>query len=79
MYSRIGRFLFISILGFMIFSVSLFGKICFALLFAVTIYHMYLFYSFPRFEEYVRKTHYYEGRQAGKALASKQIKDNDDE
>ena len=72
MYSRVGRFNFIIIMGFMAFSVSLFGKVCMGLLFAVMLFHMYLFYCFPRFEEYIRKTHYYEGRQARKALTRKE-------
>ena len=62
MYTLTGRFVFCLIVGFQAYSISLIGKCAMGFLYAVMLFHMYLFYKFPRFEEYVRKTHYYEGR-----------------
>lgn len=62
MYTVFGRFVFCILVGFQAFSISLLGKCAMAFLYAVMLFHMYLFYKFPRFGEYVRSTHYYEGR-----------------
>lgn len=64
MYTLTGRTVFILMVGFMSFSISLIGKIAMAVLFAVCAVQIFLMWKFPRFEEYLRKKHYFEGRQA---------------
>lgn len=64
MYTRSGRIIFCILLGFMAFLLSLIGKIAMAVLYSVVLVHIYIMYKFPRFEEYLRKKHYFEGRQA---------------
>lgn len=64
MYTRPGRIIFCILLGFMAFLLSLIGKIAMACLYAVVLIHIYVMFKFPRFEEYLRKKHYFEGRQA---------------
>ena len=78
LYSRSGRFLFCTIVGFMSYSISFLGKFAMGALYGVMLFHIYLFYRFPRFEEYVRKTHYYEGRleQARSKKAMKSFASN---
>jgi hypothetical protein len=49
----------------MSFSLNLFGQISMGILYAVLLFHIYIMFKFPRFEEYLRKKHYYEGRNAG--------------
>eukprot|EP01038_Epipyxis_sp_PR26KG_P006646 gene6646-9122_t len=62
MYTLLGRMVFLAFVGFMSFSLSLFGKISMAILFAAGLFHVYVMWRFPRFEEYLRKKHYYEGK-----------------
>ncbi len=59
-----GRLIFVILLGFMAFLLSVLGKIAMAVLYAVMLFQIYVMYKFPRFEEYLRKKHYFEGRQA---------------
>lgn len=66
MYSLTGRWLFLLFVGFMSFSLSTLGIVAMCFLYAVGLFHGYLMYRFPRFEEYLRKKHYYEGKQAAK-------------
>jgi hypothetical protein len=63
MYTLTGRALFLFFVGFLSYSLSLFGKIDMGILYGVGIFHCYVMYKFPRFEEYLRKKHYYEGKQ----------------
>jgi Na+-translocating ferredoxin:NAD+ oxidoreductase RnfD subunit len=70
MYTLCGRLVFIILVGFMSFLLSLFGKIVMGALYGVCLFHIYIMYRFPRFEEYLRKKHYYEGRAAA-AVAGK--------
>lgn len=67
MYSAAGRFLFIVLVGFMAFLLSTIGKVAMGFLYAVMLFHIYVLFKFPRFEEYLRKKHYFEGRQAEQA------------
>lgn len=62
MYTRIGRMIFCLIVGFQAFCLSLVGKIAMGWLYAVMLFHIYLYWKFEHFEEFLRKTHYYEGR-----------------
>ncbi len=62
MYTLSGRMLFLLFVGFMAFSLSLMGKFAMGFLYACGIFHMYIMYRFPKFEEYLRKKHYFEGR-----------------
>lgn len=64
MYTLSGRCLFIVLVGFMSFFISLFGKISMGVLFAAMCLHIFILFKFPRFEEYLRKKHYFEGRKA---------------
>ena len=66
MYTLTGRIVFLLFVGFMSFSLGTLGIVAMAALYAVGIFHAYLMYKFPRFEEYLRKKHYYEGKQASK-------------
>ena len=66
MYTLSGRFIFLILVGFMAFLLSLFGKIAMGVLYGVALFHAYVMYKFPRFEEYLRKKHYFEGRLAAK-------------
>eukprot|EP00286_Rhodomonas_abbreviata_P021530 CAMPEP_0181296702 /NCGR_PEP_ID=MMETSP1101-20121128/4845_1 /TAXON_ID=46948 /ORGANISM="Rhodomonas abbreviata, Strain Caron Lab Isolate" /LENGTH=227 /DNA_ID=CAMNT_0023401585 /DNA_START=52 /DNA_END=735 /DNA_ORIENTATION=+ len=72
MYSFWGRIIFLILVGFMSFLLSVFGKVAMGILYAVAAFHLFIMYKFPRFEEYLRKKHYFEGRQANKQLASQQ-------
>jgi hypothetical protein len=62
MYTRVGRMIFCLIVGFQAFCLSLIGKIAMGWLYAVMLFHIYLYWKFEHFEEFLRKTHYYEGR-----------------
>jgi len=68
MYSLLGRLLFLLFVGFMSFQLSLFGKIAMGILYGVGLFHAFIMYRFPRFEEYLRKKHYYEGKRSGSGL-----------
>ena len=61
MYTLTGRFLFIVLVGFMSYSLGFLGKCAMGGLFAVLIYHAFVMWKFPRFEEYLRKKHYTDG------------------
>eukprot|EP01034_Spumella_vulgaris_P021923 gene21923-28002_t len=64
MYSMSGRLIFLLFVGFMSFQVSLFGKIAMGILYGVGCFHAFIMWKFPRFEEYLRKKHYYEGKRS---------------
>ncbi len=64
LYSLSGRTIFLLFVGFMSFQISLFGKIVMGILYAVGAFHAYVMWKFPRFEEYLRKKHYYEGKRS---------------
>ncbi len=64
MYTLWGRIIFIILLGFMAFLLSVLGKVAMGVLYGVMLFHMYVMFKFPRFEEYLRKKHYFEGRKA---------------
>mmetsp|Transcript_70948 Transcript_70948/g.139343 ORF Transcript_70948/g.139343 Transcript_70948/m.139343 type:complete len:242 (+) Transcript_70948:78-803(+) len=70
MYTLWGRLTFIILLGFMSFLLSVLGKVAMGALYGVMLFQIYVMWKFPRFEEYLRKKHYFEGRQA-EALAKK--------
>ena len=63
LYTFVGRFVFILFVGFMSFSLGLYGQIAMAVLYAALLLHLFIMYRFPRFEEYLRKKHFYEGRK----------------
>lgn len=64
LYTLSGRATFLLFVGFMVYSLSVMGKVAMGFLYAVGLFHIYLMYRFPRFEEYLRKKHYFEGRKA---------------
>jgi hypothetical protein len=66
MYTLSGRSIFLLFVGFMSYSLSTLGIVAMCVLYAVGLFHGYVMYRFPRFEEYLRKKHYFEGRQAAK-------------
>jgi hypothetical protein len=55
LYTLTGRFIFVVFVGVMSFSLSLFGKISMAILFAVLLMHIILMCMFPKFSRYVRE------------------------
>lgn len=65
MYTFYGRLSFILLICFMSYTMSLWGKITMGIMLGVMLYHFFVMYKFPRFEEYLRKKHYYEGRREG--------------
>jgi len=67
LYTLTGRIVFVILLGFMAFLVSTIGKVAMGVLYGVCLFQIYIMYKFPRFEEYLRKKHYFEGRQAERA------------
>ncbi|KAJ1401725.1 hypothetical protein B484DRAFT_457913, partial [Ochromonadaceae sp. CCMP2298] len=69
MYTLTGRVIFVVLAGFMCFLLSVLGKVAMGVLFAVVAYHGFVMYKFPRFEEYLRKMHYFEGKEATRRLA----------
>lgn len=64
LYTLPGRIVFVILLGFMAFLLSVIGKVAMGVLYAVCLFHCFVMWKFPRFEEYLRKKHYFEGRQA---------------
>eukprot|EP01040_Poterioochromonas_malhamensis_P001116 gene1116-1184_t len=64
LYSLTGRVPFLLFVGFMCFSLGTWGIIAMCVLYLVGMFHFYIMYKFPRFEEYLRKKHYFEGRNA---------------
>mmetsp|Transcript_32732 Transcript_32732/g.55187 ORF Transcript_32732/g.55187 Transcript_32732/m.55187 type:complete len:232 (+) Transcript_32732:40-735(+) len=66
MYTFWGRLIFLILVGFMAFLLSVLGKVAMGVLFATCLFHFFVMWKFPRFEEYLRKKHYYEGAQATK-------------
>ena len=64
LYTLHGRIIFILFLGFMAYGLSLFGIISMCCLYAVLVFHLYIMYRFPKFEEYLRRKHYYEGKRS---------------
>jgi len=60
LYTLPGRLLFLLFVAFMIFSLQIpLAYAAFALLLAVGLLHVVVIFRFPRFEEYLRKLHYY--------------------
>mmetsp|Transcript_9862 Transcript_9862/g.14697 ORF Transcript_9862/g.14697 Transcript_9862/m.14697 type:complete len:242 (+) Transcript_9862:114-839(+) len=64
LYTLAGRLTFILFVGFMSYSLGLYGLIAMCVLYTATAFHLLVMYKFPRFEEYLRKKHYYEGRRS---------------
>ncbi len=63
LYNLGGRWIFLLFVGFMSFSLSTIGIAAMCFLYVVGLFHAYIMWKFPRFEEYLRKKHYYEGRK----------------
>jgi len=66
LYSLIGRAIFLLFVGFMCYSLGLYGIIAMAILYAVGLFHAYVMFKFPRFQEYLRKKHFFEGQEPSK-------------
>ena len=62
MYNLAGRAVFLLFVGFMCYSLGLYGIIAMALLYLVGLFHIYILYKFPKFSEYLRKKHFAEGK-----------------
>ena len=58
LYSIIGRWIFLLFVGFMMYQVSVVGKIAMGLLYFVGLLHLILICRFPYFPEYQRMLHY---------------------
>lgn len=62
LYTLPGRLLFLLFVAFMLYSLQIpLAYASFAILLAVGILHIVIIFKFPRFEEYLRKLHYYSG------------------
>jgi hypothetical protein len=60
MYSAFGRFVFVLFVAVMCYSLgTLFGLIDMCLLVAVLALHLYFIFKYPKYAEYVRRTHYF--------------------
>ena len=64
MYSLAGRGIFLLFVGFMSYQLLTFGKITMGVLYGVGLFHAFIMWKFPRFEEYLRKKHYFEGKRS---------------
>ena len=62
LYTLSGRWTFLLFVGFMSFSLGNIGIAAMCALYVVGLFHVYIMWKFPRFEEYLRKKHYFEGR-----------------
>mmetsp|Transcript_48584 Transcript_48584/g.135782 ORF Transcript_48584/g.135782 Transcript_48584/m.135782 type:complete len:239 (-) Transcript_48584:73-789(-) len=66
MYTLSGRIIFIVLVGFMSYWLGLVSQVAMGVLFAALCLHIFIMMRFPRFEEYLRKKHYYEGKKLHK-------------
>lgn len=64
MYTLSGRMVFLLFVGFMCFHLGTWGIVAMCALYASGLFQFFIMYKFPRFEEYLRKKHYFEGRNA---------------
>jgi len=62
LYTLTGRLVFLLFVGFMVFSLSVFGKCAMGILYAVGLLHAIIICKFPKFESYLRRKHFEEGR-----------------
>jgi COPI associated protein len=58
MYTLTGRVIFLLFVGFMSYSLSIFGKAAMALLYLVGFIHAIIMCRFPKFSQYVRERDY---------------------
>jgi hypothetical protein len=61
MYTLPGRWAFLLFVGFMAFSLGTIGIAAMCWLYVIGLVHVYVIFKFPKFEEYVRRKHYYDG------------------
>lgn len=59
LYTLTGRVIFILFVGAMSYSLSIFGKVAMAVLFAVLLLHAFIMCRFPKFSQYVRQKDYF--------------------
>jgi len=59
MYSASGRLVFMCIVAGMCFRLDILGKLCIGLIALLQCVYLYVLYRFPKYEEYLRKKHYY--------------------
>lgn len=62
LYTLTGRLIFLLFVGFMSFSLSLFGQIAMAILYLVGVIHALIMCKFPKFSAYVRQKDFYGSR-----------------
>ena len=62
LYTLTGRIIFLLFVGFMSYSLSIFGKAAMALLYLVGFIHALIMCKFPKFSEYVRQKDFYGSR-----------------
>ena len=65
MYSLVGRAFFFLFVGFMAFSLGTIGIAAMCYLYYIGLIHAYVLYRYPKFEAYVRRMHFYEGKHVG--------------
>ena len=58
MYNPAGKFIFMIFVASLLFWLSILGKIVFALLVAVMLTQIYVHYAFPKYELFMKKTHF---------------------
>lgn len=59
LYTIPGRLGFLLFVGFMSYSLALVGKLAMGFLYFVYCVHIFIYFKFPKFEEYLRKMHYF--------------------
>lgn len=64
MYNIWSRFIFMLYVGFMSFSFGAFGIAAMCWLYFVGLIHVYVSFRFPKYEEYIRRKHFYAGESA---------------
>lgn len=64
MYTLGGRFTFVVFLCFMSYTLdTTWGLVAMCIMLAVLLYHIFIMWKFPKFETYLRRKHYYEGKR----------------
>lgn len=58
LYTKTGRLIFMVFVAVMCFDLKILGKVCMALLLALVCVNIYVFLTFPKYEEWLRRKHF---------------------
>lgn len=58
LYTKTGRLIFMVFVAVMCFDLKILGKVCMALLLLLVCVNIYVFFTFPKYEEWLRRKHY---------------------